>query len=356
MRNKRCCIDRVLPSELAKKGRNPRGVAVASKLWENGKTLRVKFLEGTVAEQDFVKRVAVKWSEYANLKFEFTNDIDAEIRITFDDNDGAWSAVGTDSLQAPFSQPTMNLGWLDEAVVLHEFGHAIGLAHEHQNPIGGIQWNKPVVYAELAGAPNFWPPEVVDHNLFDKYDQDLIIGTELDPLSIMMYPIDQSWTLDDFSTDFNPDLSDVDKAFMGEVYPFDGSGGGSDDGDGEVPTGELAVSVFSQYEAEIKNGGDIHKLAFTVTNQGRYIIETTGNTDMYLILLGPDDDTKVIETDDDSGESRNSKITRDLNPGKYFLQVRHYDDRRGTGPYSISIVTARQIGITPDLLGSQDLA
>jgi len=65
--------------------------------------------------------------------------------------------------------------------------------------------------------------------------------------------------------------------------------------------------------------------------------------------LGPTDDTKVIEQDDDSGESRNSKITRDLAPGKYFLQVRHYDDRRGTGPYSISIVTARQIAITPEV-------
>ena len=253
----------------------------------------------------------------------------------------------------------MNLGWLDNAVVLHEFGHAIGLGHEHQNPVGGIQWNKPAVYAELAGPPNFWPPEVVDHNLFNTYSREQTIGTDLDPLSIMMYPIDQNWTLNDFSVGFNPDLSAVDKAFVAELYPPIAGGGGEVGGDGggetEVPTGELAVSVFSQYEAEIKNGGDIHKLAFTVADQGRYIIETTGNTDMYLTLLGPTDDTNVIEQDDDSGESRNSKITRDLAPGKYFLQVRHYDDRRGTGPYSISIVTARQIAITPEVMRLPDV-
>ena len=348
MKKRRCCIDRVLPSELVKKGRTTRGVAEPSKLWENGKTIRVKFLEGTAEQQDFVKRTAAEWSNHANLKFEFTNDIDAEIRITFNENDGAWSALGTDSLETPFNQPTMNLGWLDKAVVLHEFGHAIGLGHEHQNPIGGIQWNKPLVYEELAGPPNYWPREVVDFNLFDKYDQDRIIGTELDPLSIMMYPIDEDWTLNDFSADFNENLSEVDKAFVGELYPFVGNGG--EVTDPTESSQELAVSVFSQYEAEIKNGGDIHKLSFTVAESGRYIIETTGNTDMYLTLLGPEDDTIVLKEDDDSGDSTNSKITIDLEPGKYFLQVRHYDDTRGTGSYAISIVTARKIEITPEVV------
>ena len=49
----------------------------------------------------------------------------------------------------------MNYGWLtpdsddDELrrVVLHEFGHALGLIHEHQNPEGGIEWNEPAVKA-----------------------------------------------------------------------------------------------------------------------------------------------------------------------------------------------------------------
>jgi len=36
----------------------------------------------------------------------------------------------------------MNLGFLDGGTAAHEFGHAIGLAHEHQNPAGGIQWNE----------------------------------------------------------------------------------------------------------------------------------------------------------------------------------------------------------------------
>jgi hypothetical protein len=61
--------------------------------------------------------------------------------------------------------------------VLHEFGHALGLIHEHQNPVGGIQWNKPAVYADLGGPPNFWGKATVDNNMFATYAKDQINGS-----------------------------------------------------------------------------------------------------------------------------------------------------------------------------------
>ena len=37
----------------------------------------------------------------------------------------------------------MNLGFVDRSTVLHEFGHSLGLIHEHQSPFkGGFEWNK----------------------------------------------------------------------------------------------------------------------------------------------------------------------------------------------------------------------
>ena len=37
----------------------------------------------------------------------------------------------------------MNLGFVDRPTVLHEFGHALGLIHEHQSPFkGGFEWNR----------------------------------------------------------------------------------------------------------------------------------------------------------------------------------------------------------------------
>ena len=56
----------------------------------------------------------------------------------------------------------MNLGYEDNgsstygfrSTTIHEFGHALGLNHEHKNPSAGIKWNKPVVYSDYAAAPN----------------------------------------------------------------------------------------------------------------------------------------------------------------------------------------------------------
>src|SRR3546814_5272957 len=81
-------------------------------------------------------------AQYANLEFEFVSSANAQVRIAFND-DGAWSYVGTDALGIPANQPTMNFGWLDQGVVQHEFGHMIGMIHEHQNPRDNpIQWDK----------------------------------------------------------------------------------------------------------------------------------------------------------------------------------------------------------------------
>ena len=52
----------------------------------------------------------------------------------------------------------MNYGWFDSEttddeyrrVVLHEFGHALGLAHEHQSPGVAIPWNEQKVYDLLS--------------------------------------------------------------------------------------------------------------------------------------------------------------------------------------------------------------
>lgn len=349
---RKCCFDKILPANLLNESPTSRGLAPINSLWENGKTLKVYFLEGTPQQKEFVRSVAVKWSEYANIYFEFTEVQEAaEIRITFNPNDGAWSTLGTDALQVWQTEPTMNLGWLDEAVVLHEFGHAIGLGHEHQNPIGGIQWDKEKVYRELAGPPNYWTKEVVDNNLFNKYQEDQIIASELDPLSIMMYPISESWTLNDFSIDFNPTLSEKDKAFIATIYPFEQPVVTPPINEEEVdePTADplipnLAVSKFYLYNGAITKAGEVQTLSFLVSQEARYIIETTGSTDLVMSLLGPSDLTNILASDDDSGTDRNPQIKQVLKPGKYFLQVRHYD-QTATGSFRISIVTAKSIDL-----------
>ena len=138
------------------------------KLWKPGRVLRVRFLDGDPAIQTKLQPFAHIWSQHCSIKFVFGDDPDAEIRISFKDR-GSWSYVGTDCLGVPKNQATMNFGWLrrdtsDEEysrVVTHEFGHALGCIHEHQNPATNIPWDKPKVYAYYAGPPNNWTNDQV---------------------------------------------------------------------------------------------------------------------------------------------------------------------------------------------------
>ncbi len=214
----RACID-VHPEK-------SRGAVESDKKWEPGQTLRVCFLDGDPIVQQKIEAVAHEWSQYINIRFEFCNDPDAEIRISCQPG-GSWSYIGTAALSIAKDQPTMNYGWLtpnssDEdysSVVLHEFGHALGMIHEHQHPEAGIPWNRDAVYRYYMGPPNNWSQEKVDHNLFTKYGKDITQFSQFDTQSIMLYSVAKELTTNGFEVAENKYLSETDKAFMGAIYP-----------------------------------------------------------------------------------------------------------------------------------------
>lgn len=195
--------------------------------WEPGASISIRFLEGDSSLQERVCDVANTWTDVANLNFDFVDEGPTDVRIAFKQGNGSWSYIGTMCRQIPEPQPTMNYGWLtpdssdDEIrrVVLHEFGHMIGLIHEHQNPKHGIQWNKPAVIKDLSGPPNNWNQATIDNNMFRFYPTTSVIATDVDADSIMMYPIPKSWTLDGFSAGLNSELTDTDKSLIESVYP-----------------------------------------------------------------------------------------------------------------------------------------
>lgn len=332
------CIDRILPRELmrlqrtkrAPKGRD-RAISPIGKTWMNGSTLRVRFNGGTAAEQAKTREQAAWWAAVANLKFEFNNAPDAEIRITFDPNDGAWSYIGTDCRSIPLNEATMNLGFLDGGTAAHEFGHAIGLAHEHQNPAGGIQWNEAVVIQEMAKSPNFWDEQKTRHNILSKYAADQINGTAFDPASIMLYFFPSSWTLNGIGTQANDVLSKMDKEFIAgaKMYPKTGNVVST-----AVP---LKVNATRRTAASIGKFGEEDLFTFTAPADGNYVIDTLGPTDVVMKLFGPDSETALVAEDDDSGVDTNARIAAGLVAGQYWAQVRHYNRASGMGRYTIKV-------------------
>ena len=191
------CFDRILEKDLytaqkprrkfgkrQKAGAPSRAAAVTQKIWPKN-VLRVYFLEKNFRERQIMEW-ANMWSQHADIRFEKATFIfQSDIRVGFDSNDGAWSYIGTD---CAMKWKTMNLGFIDQGTVLHEFGHALGLIHEHQSPAsGGFNWDKEQVTKDLSGPPNNWDDQTIEHNMFAKYDEDQLTMTEYDSKSIMHY-------------------------------------------------------------------------------------------------------------------------------------------------------------------------
>jgi hypothetical protein len=183
------------------------------KIWKTGTVLNVCFMSGDLGLRQFVADTAQMWTQHGNLRLDFGKGQDlrdcssqpSHIRIAFNPA-GNWSYVGTDSVRTDLRAPSMNLGVASGApftlmnrdelrgVILHEFGHAFGLQHEHQSPAAHCEaeFNWPVVYQRLGGPPNSWDKNTVDLNLRPLFVSSRLRLSAYDRQSIMHYSL-PSW-------------------------------------------------------------------------------------------------------------------------------------------------------------------
>ncbi|KAF7299383.1 ZnMc domain-containing protein [Mycena indigotica] len=197
-------------------------------LWDSGATVTYSFIEGTQNQQEKVDKVLLEWLPYANIAFQ--REAVGTVRISFDPHQASWSYVGNASKEIPSPAPTMNLGSVadtttitvsDRGAILHQFGHCLGLLHEHHNPTagGGVTLKEEAVYAYYTAAQG-WNKETIKQRILDVYNTtDVSNYSEIDMASIMKYPIPSELTVEGVAVETNQALSPQDMAYMVINYP-----------------------------------------------------------------------------------------------------------------------------------------
>ena len=170
---------------------------------------------------------------------------------------------------------------------------------------------------------------MVDTNLFQRYGASQTQFSRFDEMSIMLYPVDNSLTIGNYEVGWNQKLSDTDKEFIGVCYPFDKP----DPAKGEE------IAVGGTVSASIGKHGEEDVYRLQIAAAGEYTVETQGQTDVVMALLGPGSLTRLVAEDDDSGAGRNARITASLKKGEYWVRIRHYKPT-GTGKYKLSVQKA----------------
>lgn len=187
--------------------------------------LEVQFLDGSPRLRRRVIEMSSRWSKFCGVSFAETTG-KGDIRVSFDPHGGHWSHIGSYAQRINWRKSTMNLQINDDTaedelsrVVLHEFGHALGLLHEHRRGDSGLVWNENEVYKYYTGYPNFWKRDQVKEQVLDPVYVRNPISTPYDPKSIMHYPVPQQFLKRGKAIGWNRDISAYDQVAILRAYP-----------------------------------------------------------------------------------------------------------------------------------------
>lgn len=218
-------------------------VGSPSLAWNRQRVVTVAFQGGSDDLYSLIAQTASKWTSLGGqLKLSFedkpghyrqwtTDDTSAaaNIRIAFNNgtDGGYWSLLGVLAKNAEANEPTMNFEgfpetlqkyfggknaseWVttyEHSTILHEFGHALGLSHEHFHPQCQKDLKMDSIITYLMGPPNSWTKEQARFNMDAEYykqvlgrlagslNSTLVTSRTTDQASVMLYLFPENYYL-----------------------------------------------------------------------------------------------------------------------------------------------------------------
>jgi hypothetical protein len=223
---------RVLRTPTGRRGGPSRLAVLVGRRWPaSGVRLTVQFMDGPSTE--LRKRILLHmnaWGKTANVLFTETLGT-GQVRLARLDSpprmSGYWSYLGTEILEIPKNEPTLNLEGFTmttresefKRVVRHEAGHTLGFEHEHMRKalVNRIDRKKAIAFFD---SDQGWTPAEVEAQVLTPLDDASIMGTtDADPTSIMCYQLPGDITKDGKPIVGGTDINAKDFAFAGSLYP-----------------------------------------------------------------------------------------------------------------------------------------
>ena len=190
-----------------------------TRIW-NKKSITFYFLDGTAQQKSEVKRFAKLWERYTGIKFKYSNDspgffnFSQYYTISFKGGSNQ-SSVGRVNGQIEFGELSDNIIFR-KSTILHEFGHMLGLSHEHQRADRPSFLNSTKIL-ENCKLKQTKSKQWCYENILKQNFEEVFVQSDYDEESIMHYDL-RTITGDDKYKDKNNALSFTDKYFIAMVY------------------------------------------------------------------------------------------------------------------------------------------